>query len=895
MFRCDRDREATHKTMGGGCLIAVKNTFQAFCVSFPALPASDCVWVRLRLKKFSLWVCVVYISCNSNAAHYEGFYDGVSALASQILPSDRILLVGDFNLPNFSSPLQITDDKLLALSNFMSSHNLTSFNSITNCNNRTLDLVLSNVTALEVAKESPLLALDAHHPALRIRFSTTIGRQPSRDPSSADPRYNFFRADFEALYRDFAITDWTPVYNLSDVDSSLHEFYRLFYEVLDRHVPKTTPRVRSHPPWFDAALIQRLRANRKLEKKRYFSAEHNATFISHRQAFNQQIRDSYISYIQATEGKLQADPRTFFTVFKNKKYSSSGSIPTMDGNPVADSQTASDLLATHFQRSFSSDISSYDSASICSDTVQSDTSSILHIATLSRDDLAKAVRQLKSSRSVGPDSVPQYLVKGLFEVIVEPLLYIFNVSLHSSRYPTLWKTATVIPIPKVANSVEITEQRPISLLSPFSKLFDASLHCFIQPHYSTIAAPEQHGFMRKRSTITNLVGFTQDISDALDKGLQVHCVFTDFEKAFDRVHHDVLLQKLRLYGFSSSLISFFCSYLSGREFRVLFKGAYSRPIAATSGVPQGGNLGPDLFLYLGNDLPSYIQYSSSPMFCDDLKTYKVVSSPKDCEYLQSDLNQLDAWSIQNKLPFNYSKCKFMSFFRSRQPLTYTYSMGGQNLVQVSEYQDLGVLFDQGLTFYNHIVKILNKAYKTLGYVKRNSKFLSHTTILLLYNSLVRPQLEYAAIVWSPHHSTYIQILESLQHKFLRFLFFKKHGRAPPIDTRTSTLLVEFPILRLQERRMVSQIIFLHKLLNGYVVDSSLLRLVSFLVPLARTRASNSVVTFQIPRTKTHRHEHSPMFSLLSSYNLLSTVLPSLDLSLRTNVLRKMLMAAKFYI
>ena len=114
-------------------------------------------------------------------------------------------------------------------------------------------------------------------------------------------------------------------------------------------------------------------------------------------------------------------------------------------------------------------------------------------------------------------------------------------------------------------------------------------------HVNSYISPLQHGFVKGRSVETNLCMFTQFVTENIDAGTQVDTIYIDFSKAFDRLDHYKLLDKLSSFGFSDNLIIFFATYLTGRKQRVMCSGYESVEINVTSGVPQGSVLGPLFF------------------------------------------------------------------------------------------------------------------------------------------------------------------------------------------------------------------------------------------------------------------------------------------------------------
>ena len=132
----------------------------------------------------------------------------------------------------------------------------------------------------------------------------------------------------------------------------------------------------------------------------------------------------------------------------------------------------------------------------------------------------------------------------------------------------------------------------------------------------------------------------------------------DFAKAFDTVAHKRLLGKLEGYGIDGNLYGWIQSFLEGRTQRVVVDGETSGPASVKSGVPQGSVLGPLLFLIFINDLAEHTT-STVRLFADDCVMYKSVKSVRDCQELQQDLIQLQAWQERWQLRFNPRKCNIM--------------------------------------------------------------------------------------------------------------------------------------------------------------------------------------------------------------------------------------------
>ena len=181
------------------------------------------------------------------------------------------------------------------------------------------------------------------------------------------------------------------------------------------------------------------------------------------------------------------------------------------------------------------------------------------------------------------------------------------------------------------------------------------------------------------------------IGEALDKNIQSDLIYLDFAKAFDFVDRSIVLAKLKAYGVSGPLFAWFTDYLTGRAQRVVVERAASKWAPVTSGVPQGSLLGPILFTIFINDLPKEVVGGVRvALYADDTKLYKSVTSICDCQSLQTTLGNLNSWSKHNRIKFNTSKCKSLTFTRKKSPLVHEYTLDSAQLERVSNEKGLGV-------------------------------------------------------------------------------------------------------------------------------------------------------------------------------------------------------------
>jgi hypothetical protein len=279
----------------------------------------------------------------------------------------------------------------------------------------------------------------------------------------------------------------------------------------------------------------------------------------------------------------------------------------------------------------------------------------------------------------------------------------------------------------------------------------------------------QWGFMPGRSTTSALLSITNTCLQALDMGYEECTIFFDIRKAFDSVPHKALMEKLQIIGLDVFLLHWLHSYLTNRKQTVVIEGESSEELSVLSGVPQGSVLGPLLFLVYINDVTSQVSVSSNVvLFADDTALYRVITTSDDYVQLQSDINCIADWTEEHHLSLHSGKCCAMLLTRKNAISHQILTLKDNQLNFVNHYKYLGLIFCPNFSWSNHVNFIVNRARRTIGLLYR--KFDEHSssqTLLKLYCTFIRPHLEYASIVWSPHLVKDRAAIEKIQHFALR--------------------------------------------------------------------------------------------------------------------------------
>ena len=755
--------------------------------------------------------------------------------------SPDIYITGDFNYPdwdwNQNNPAVEMGTQGEVLAEFMDRNFLTQMVKNPTRGANTLDLILTNVPRYVAEVQVLPTPLSDHNMVnMRLGFNLIKPRPsvaPPLDPFSFRS-VNYHETDYKAMNEELSNVNWTALWELceGELDVFLELFRLTVLQCTLAHSPKKeTP---------EQEIKRTRRRNKQTyvlkRRRRKINARINALHVKNPKSNTLQklkeevarlcydIQEGILSKLCKKEKKaveaIKKNPKYFFSYAKRLQKTRS-TIPVLkgkDGRLVDDPALKAEILQKQYQKVFSDPEKADVKKCLQSPGIPQGLDSVFNDLSFTRLDIIEALGDLDPYSAAPDGEIPARVLTSCKETLADPLTLLWSKSFDEGYIPETLKMQFISPIFKKGDRTDPANYRPVSLTSHIMKTFERVVRKSLVEHMESnrLISPNQHGFRKKRSCMTQLLAHVEQIYQSLNDNNEVDVIYLDFAKAFDKVDHAILIGKLEKYGIQGKALKWIKEFLINRKQAVVVEGHKSSFQWVKSGVPQGTVLGPILFVLYINDLLSSINFSKGFSFADDTKLIGAISGLKSVELLQEDLNTVIEWSKNNNMELHEKKFEVVNYSLNESKMmkelpfypetVQYYTPGGVVIAPQDVVRDLGVYMSGDRRWTTQIDKAAQGGRKMAAWVLSAFQDRSTSVMLTLYKSIVRSKLEYCCPVWNPTYIGEIQKLENVQRSFTRRILGCK-------DLTYWDRLKKLHLMSLQRRRERYCIIHAWKILN----------------------------------------------------------------------------------
>jgi len=600
---------------------------------------------------------------------------------------------------------------------------------------------------------------------------------------------------------------------------------------MDKHIPlkkiKVSHYTHNKNPWCTDAILHQIKYRDKLYKKlkstspnspRYMGLKTNLKTCN--KILKSEIRHAksvyYKEYFEQFKSDTSKTWKKINEILGNKKVMSTNNT-FKKGERILNNSTE---IANEFNNFFANVSFSNNEAEIglpnFSQYLHNHVTSTFSFSLVSDKDIEDACNLLEGKISVGHDGMSTAFLKKIIDILKQPLALIFNQCITTGIFPSQLKLSKIIPLYKKCDPEQFDNYRPIALLPGISKIFEKVMHIQIYSYFvsNDLFFGAQYGFRKCHSTEFAALHLTSEISRMLDDKKTPFSIYLDLSKAFDLIDPQILLDKLKHYGFSALSLSLCKSYLSDRKQYVSYSDAVSDTITIFKGVPQGSIIGPLFFLIFINDLYLSSSRMNFILFADDTTIFSSLQdfdphNTGDINIISSEINNelnlIHQWILANKLKINATKTKFMCFRTRQQRIVYPeLYLGHDKIENVNSFNFLGIHVDEFLSWKVHIDVLSTKLSRTIGIMARMKNMLPCYVLRIIYFSLFASHLTYGILLWGYANDK----ISKLQKRAVRLICNAKY------NAHTEPLLKQMAILKFKDILSLLEYKFYYKYANN---------------------------------------------------------------------------------
>jgi Reverse transcriptase (RNA-dependent DNA polymerase) len=781
MHRRDRNKH------GGGVLIACKKQLNASTVWV------DDAFELMCVKTKGIGGLTYIIGGYRTGPGGAEFMDRVEERVGSLGLNKRVLIAGDLNFPDASwkpssvgtGAVQTHINRVLSMGFEQAVSKGTRQKA--DGENNLLDIVL--VRPMDIIIRSEVLEGISDHKTVLVEIEEEDSCR-TRQVEGKKEIWCYEKANTCGLKQELWDNFESWALSQASVEQRWSELMAIFTNARRRHIPVKISKANGDPPYYDNKVKRLKRKARGIYNKRTSARERTKKLKEKKIQIKAAIKVARDEYFlgMLENGEREGWKKLFGHIRRTRN--GGNAIPVLvdeEGVEYVEAKEKADALNKYYSEVFSDLVAYPEKIPL---KLRGPEPIVINL-----EAVMSAVQSLKRGKSPGIDGLTASFLKiAGFEAACY-LDSLFNQIIREGVIPSVWKKALVIPIFKGGEKRILGNYRPISLTSTACKVLEKIIDKYIRVvlHKNDSLSQAQHGFRSKHSCETQLVALVQEMAEVLDRGGELDAAFLDMKKAFDKVPHSRLIQKVGALIEDKAVVNIINEFLSNREQRVRLDGETSDEVKVTSGVPQGSVLGPLLFIIYINDIVTNVK-SRIRLFADDCVIYREVSDETDEEILQEDLARIGEWMHENNMQLNLSKCEIVAFSKKKEPKAKTYKLEGQELGRKNGAKYLGVWLDEKLEWKSQVAKVAEKGIRSLNFIMRNLQGTGSKVKEKAYTALVRPIVEYGGIVWDPYRQGEIQEVERVQRLAAR----RVTGRTGRFRWENEARVLESPTEMIQE-------------------------------------------------------------------------------------------------